>query len=298
MLLDASGNLGLGVTPSAWSGFTAMQVQTLGIWSAANDNYANFSSNSYFDGSNNRYISTQAATLYQQYRGNHYWFNAPSGTAGNAISFTQAMTLNASGNLSIGNTNDTYKLDVSGTGRFTGTLTAATLTDGFITIGAAQINRTSATVEMQFSGSGDVRFFGNGSYPITFTASTGAATFSSSVTATQGIIRGDLGTSVEASLRLRGSNSTARTTRLQFEDYAGAYADGLIDFKIPTAGSAVGARLDIGVDGAIMSLVRGGNVGIGTTTPGSKLSIVGLPTSSSGLSSGDIWNDGGTLKIV
>jgi hypothetical protein len=123
MRLTNGGNLGLGVTPSAWSGFTAMQVQTLGIWSAANDNYANFSSNSYFDGSNNRYISTQAATLYQQYRGNHYWFQASSGTAGNAISFTQAMTLNASGNLSIGNTNDTYKLDVSGTARFTGITT-------------------------------------------------------------------------------------------------------------------------------------------------------------------------------
>jgi hypothetical protein len=47
-----------------------------------------------------------------------------------------------------------------------------------------------------------------------------------------------------------------------------------------------------------MRITSGGNVGIGTTTPGSKLSIVGLPTSSSGLSSGDIWNDSGTLKIV
>jgi hypothetical protein len=42
----------------------------------------------------------------------------------------------------------------------------------------------------------------------------------------------------------------------------------------------------------------GGNVGIGTTTPGSKLSIVGLPTSSAGLSAGDVWNNGGVLTIV
>jgi hypothetical protein len=87
-------------------------------------------------------------------------------------------------------------------------------------------------------------------------------------------VRGDNGSSVSAVLRIRDTNSTARTTRLQFEDYAGAYADGLIDFKIPTAGSAVGARLDIGVDSAIMSLVRGGSVGIGTTSPATKLHLV------------------------
>lgn len=47
-----------------------------------------------------------------------------------------------------------------------------------------------------------------------------------------------------------------------------------------------------------MRVTSAGNVGIGTTNPGSKLSIVGLPTSASGLSAGDIWNDSGTLKIV
>jgi hypothetical protein len=83
----------------------------------------------------------------------------------------------------------------------------------------------------------------------------------------------DLGTSVSAVLRLRGSNSTARTTRLQFEDYNGTIADGLIDFIVPTAGSSTGARLDIGVDSVVMSLVKGGNVGIGTTSPAGKLDV-------------------------
>jgi len=49
----------------------------------------------------------------------------------------------------------------------------------------------------------------------------------------------------------------------------------------------------------IMLNPNGGNILIGTATSGaSKLRISGLPTSSAGLSAGDVWNDGGTLKIA
>ena len=42
-----------------------------------------------------------------------------------------------------------------------------------------------------------------------------------------------------------------------------------------------------------------GNLLIGTATTGaSKLRIVDLPTSATGLSAGDIWNDAGTLKVA
>jgi hypothetical protein len=42
-----------------------------------------------------------------------------------------------------------------------------------------------------------------------------------------------------------------------------------------------------------------GKLLVGTSTAGaSAVRVVGLPTSSAGLSSGDIWNDAGTLKIV
>ena len=105
MRLDASGNLGLGVTPSAWSS----SYHSIDIGS-----YASFYSvltgspstamgnNTYGTASGSVYKNTAAATIYQQYGGAHYWYNAPSGTAGNAISFTQAMTLDNSGNLVVG----------------------------------------------------------------------------------------------------------------------------------------------------------------------------------------------------
>jgi hypothetical protein len=63
------------------------------------------------------------------------------------------------------------------------TLTATTLTDGLITISSAQINRTDALVELQYAGSGGIRFFGNTLYPILFAKTTGNATFTGTITA-------------------------------------------------------------------------------------------------------------------
>ena len=124
MRLTYNGNLGLGVTPSAWNiGSPVIQMGT-GVHFFGAGIQAQMGSNNFYNGSNYIYSSSNFASRYFQNNGQHIWDTAPSGTAGNAISFTQAMTLNASGNLSIGNTNDTYKLDVSGTGRFSGSITS------------------------------------------------------------------------------------------------------------------------------------------------------------------------------
>ena len=106
MRIDSAGNLGLGVTPSAWlvgGGF--MQVPGNGFLG----NNINYSSNAMLLGSNAYYdtvwryrTSSLAATFFQAGNGTFSWHTAPSGTAGNAITFTQAMTLNASGNLLVG----------------------------------------------------------------------------------------------------------------------------------------------------------------------------------------------------
>ena len=47
-----------------------------------------------------------------------------------------------------------------------------------------------------------------------------------------------------------------------------------------------------------MRILNNGDVGIGTATPTSRLAIVGLPTSASGLSTGDVWSNSGVLTIV
>ncbi len=110
MTLDSSGNLGLGVTPSAWSTASstrALQFAGGSVWSYLTDRIAMIQ-NSYLDSAGNyKYINTDAASMYRLASGVHAWFNAPSGTAGNTVTFTQAMTLDASGNLLVGTTSTT-----------------------------------------------------------------------------------------------------------------------------------------------------------------------------------------------
>jgi hypothetical protein len=113
MYLNSSGNLGLGVTPSAWSGNKVLQVNARTSLYSSPDGGAVVGNNLYYNGTNNIYIASSYATAYQQNAvGQHIWYNAPSGTAGGIISLTQAMTLDNSGNLGIGTTSPTARLDV------------------------------------------------------------------------------------------------------------------------------------------------------------------------------------------
>jgi hypothetical protein len=106
--INQSGNLGLGVVPSAWDTATFKGLQIAGSNSAAlvgrADNVSDMflGNNVYFGSAAFRYIGTGTASYYRQDSGNHVWYTATSGTAGNALSGATAMILDTSGNLGVG----------------------------------------------------------------------------------------------------------------------------------------------------------------------------------------------------
>lgn len=119
MRLDNLGNLGLGVSPSAWRNvLKAFEIGLASLVGRPSVNQLFLNVNNYIDSSAvNIYTQNGFATRYYQADGTHVWQTAPSGTAGNAITFTQAMTLDASGNLLLGSATasaDSERLQVSG----------------------------------------------------------------------------------------------------------------------------------------------------------------------------------------
>lgn len=172
-------NLGLGVTPSAWSSYRALQLAGGGSL-VSFDNAAEVWSNAFFNGSNNVYIANGFATRYHaNNNGAHAWYTAPSGTAGAAITFTQAMTLDASGRLGIGTTSPGADLSIGDTsttasrqirlhGPASGTAGGASVNvvNGTNTIFAAGnasniIGGAYSSDAMLFWGNAALRFYGN-----------------------------------------------------------------------------------------------------------------------------------------
>jgi hypothetical protein len=106
MTLDSAGNLGLGVTPSAQGAtYRAINLSSSASYfsiagQGANACEGNLLWNARTTGNETfAYMNTgDQATRFRQ-AGEFSWHTAPSGTAGNAISFTQAMTLDSNASL-------------------------------------------------------------------------------------------------------------------------------------------------------------------------------------------------------
>lgn len=146
--IDASGNFGVGATPSAWrSSERAIDIGGYGsVTGGVGTNLVRVYGNAYTDSTSTiRYKNNSLASMYSQVNGVHSWNVATTGLAGNPITFTQAMTLHNSGGVSIGNTTDpgATNLSVTGSGTFS-SLTSSLLTNaGALSISATGSNPVS-----------------------------------------------------------------------------------------------------------------------------------------------------------
>jgi len=152
--VDDSQRVGVGVTPSAWNAiFKSIDIGTTASF-AGSSGGANVFNNAYWSGSDYIYKTTAAATRYLQSSGEHYWYRAASGTAGNTISFTQAMTLDASGNLLVGTTNSSA---TSGNGLKV--TSGSGNADAVSVVTGATSNAGLTTYQLYSTGAGAYRFY-------------------------------------------------------------------------------------------------------------------------------------------
>ena len=150
--VDSAGNLGIGVTPSAWGSASysvaALQNPAGAFWNYQTSIVSMVQNAFYNNSAQYIYKNNGFASEYYQSSGQHIWRTVASGTAGNAITFTQAMTLDASGNLLVGKT-ATNSL----------TLGNEVRQNGEIFSNQASINNVATTYHVYSTGAAAYRFY-------------------------------------------------------------------------------------------------------------------------------------------
>jgi hypothetical protein len=125
MRITSAGIVGIGTTPNSnWTtanNYSATQFRNASLLYRNSSAEFYFGNNHYYDGSDWRYNSSTSAALFEMVSDTFAFLNAPSGTAGNPITWTSRLSIAANGNVLIGTTTDNgNKLRVQGTAWISG----------------------------------------------------------------------------------------------------------------------------------------------------------------------------------
>jgi hypothetical protein len=254
-----SGKVGINATIASWmNAYSAMQLGALtAIWNS-DVNFSGYGNNLYYDGSQYRYLTSTLASKFELGLGYFTWAGSPTGTAGNVATINEFMRLDASGNLGIN--------------------TAAGIGSRLQVNGNVAIGFTSSTAA-----------------PTNGLAVSGAATFSSSVTATSGNFTVDDAATNSVLDILTLTHTTSGTAA------SGLGAGILFRAERPSSGIVLNRGAIYGVSGTDpddngdlafytltntgasgfsekMRIKGSGNVGIGTSSPNRALEILSTST--------------------
>jgi hypothetical protein len=101
MRIDSNGYIGIGITPSAWSGGGSI-LETSGLFFAGQGAVLHIVNNTYYNGSNYVRYATGSAADYYQVSGTHNWRVGGSGTAGTNVTWNTALTIDNNSNVIVG----------------------------------------------------------------------------------------------------------------------------------------------------------------------------------------------------
>ena len=280
MRIDSSGRVGIGTTPQTWGAFTPLQVEDASLASTGGD--LNLMNNVYYDGTNYKYIASQAgARQYFNTDGTITFHNVASGTAGSNLTWNERLRIDSSGNVGINESNAESLLHLKGLTNQVG-----------ITLENPQARKYQLFSNGSTGGGGASSGFfaiydATAASDVFVIDSNGEVGIGTTNPATPLHIYSSTGTQ----LRLQNTvNSLYSEIHLQSQDGSGYIWRAASGYNGSQGGANAlniyntgGGMVSIGTNTGTNTLnVNGGSVGIGTTSPQAKLDIVKAGNSAGG----------------